>query len=63
MDLDMSIIFKMVALCSKHLPYDLICIGVWMQRGSKEDDTKRIGEKGDIAAGGKIKLLVFMALS
>jgi hypothetical protein len=48
---------KSVALCSKHLPYDLVCIGVWVQWGSKEDE-KRIEGKWDIAAGGKIKLLV-----
>jgi hypothetical protein len=58
---------KNVALCSKHLfgrlTYELVCIGVWVQRGSKEDDMNMMGRKGKVAAGGKIKLLIFMALS
>jgi hypothetical protein len=41
----------------------LVCIGVWVQRGSKEDDMNMMGRKGKVAAGGKIKLSIFMALS
>jgi hypothetical protein len=53
---------KNVSLCSKHLfgrlTYKLVCIGVWVQGGSKEDDTNMMGRKGEVAAGGKIKFSI-----